>query len=279
MLAAHADNTPAPRTRHLLITILGEMVRTHGSQVWTQTLLEALALFDIEPKAARQAVARLGQRGWLEGERRGRKTRWTLTPWASTLLEDGAKRIFDFGQTATEWDERWLLVMVSVPDSQRALRYELAVKLRWAGFGSAGQGVWLSPWTSREEEVAQVLADLGITNTKGGSATMFRAELGSVGKLAELASRAWDLPAVAGQYRDFTASLPGHPATPTAAVRQIVTLVDHWRRFPAVDPDLPQRLLPEDWPGHAAAATFDELHKKWTPLASEWWSGTEARYG
>ncbi len=205
ILGARRDGSvTAPSTRGLLVTVLGELVRPTGGQVWTQSLLEVLELFDIEPKAARQAIARLAREGWLESDRFGRRTRWRLTPWADALLASGAERIYGFGQRRTEWDRQWLLAMVRVPEAQRRLRYRLEVGLGWAGFGTAGQGVWLSPWTDRETEAARLLVELGVENP-----VIFRAELGAIGDGAEVAGRAWDLPRVAAEYADFIDSVPG----------------------------------------------------------------------
>ena len=39
-----------------------------------------------------------------------------------------------------------------------------------------------------------------------------------------------------------------------------MTLVHEWRRFPFVDPEIPDELLPPGWPGHGAKAVFDERH-------------------
>ena len=51
--------------RSLLMTILGEFVLPRGGSVWTQVLVSALALFGVEDKSARQALARTAAEGWL----------------------------------------------------------------------------------------------------------------------------------------------------------------------------------------------------------------------
>ena len=144
--------------RSLLMTILGEFVLPRGGSVWTQALVLALALFGIEDKSARQALARTAAEGWLASERVGRQVRWSLTPPGQRLLSDGAQRIYSFGRDDVEWDGRWLLLLVSVPESQRDLRHRIRSQLNWAGFGSPAAGMWVSPHASHQAEAQRILA-------------------------------------------------------------------------------------------------------------------------
>jgi hypothetical protein len=56
-------------------------VRPGGRErgAWTQTIIDALALLDFDERAARQAIARTAEAGWLAAERNGRRVRWQLT--------------------------------------------------------------------------------------------------------------------------------------------------------------------------------------------------------
>ena len=48
-------------------------------------------------------------------------------------------------------------------------------------------------------------------------------------------------------------------------------LVHEWRQLPLLDPDLPARLLPRDWPASGAAQLFHRLHDRWAGDAARWW--------
>ncbi len=270
------------------MTILGELVLPHGRSVWTQTLITTMELLGIRDKAARQAIARMYDSGWLDRTKVGRQTRWTLTDHAVNLLEPGAKRIYGFGQQPREWDGRWLMVFASVPERDRSVRYRMGLGLSWAGFGSLGQGTWLTPWCEQEDTVVALLADLGV------EATSFIAELGQLGSAEALAEAAWDLPALRSRYDQFLqtnglgsdpkvfanglGSDPGNPSGSNAFVLELVTLVHQWRRFPFLDPSLPTQLLPADWPGPRAALQFAEAREQLLPAATAWWKATEAEY-
>jgi len=258
----------------LLITVFGELTQPGGTTAWTQTLVAALDLVDVEEKAARQAISRLADKGWLTSERVGRRTRWALSPWATDVLERGADRIYGLGQRNDEWGGTWLVLLASVPESQRAVRGPLGVRLGWAGFGSIGQGVWVSPRVDREAEAVQVLDQFGLDG-----ATMFRSEMTETGDPADLARRAWQPDELAAEYDSFLTTagqLDTHDGATTTGA--LLRLVDAWRRFPLLDPDLPAALLPDDWPGHIAARRFARLRTRWAADAATWWSTTEAHF-
>ena len=246
------------------MTVLGEFVLPHDGSAWTQTIVAALDELGVRDKAARQALARTEDRGWLTRERVGRRTRWHLTPAAVDLLTTGAERIYGFGQQQS-WDGRWVLLMASVPERDRAARYRMNRELSWAGFGALGQGTWISPWVERESAVASLIRSLEL------HATTFVAEVGQLGSGEALARQAWDLPELRAAYDRFLSTeLPEHP------VAGLAMLVHEWRRFPFVDPGLPAEVLPADWPAAEAAARFAQVRAELREPARQWWVAAEA---
>ena len=203
----------------------------------------------------------------------GRQTRWSLSPYARTVLESGAERIYSFGATTRQWDGRWIVLLASVPERDRHLRYAMANGLGWAGFGTLGNGTWLSPWLGQEGTAVELLNGLGV------EATSFRAEVGNLGSPTGLVAQAWDLPELRQAYTRFLTDvdlLDGQSSSGLAAVAELTGLVHQWRRFPLLDPDLPAELLPASWPGVAAAQRFGELRARLRGPAMAWWEATEA---
>jgi len=87
---------------------------------------------------------------------------------------------------------------------------------------------------------------------------------------AELVAQAWDLRDLEARYADFVArfaDLEPDPADPAAVLAAQVRLVDAWRRFPFLDPQLPAELLPAGWIGARAAEVFHRRHEQWAPAA------------
>lgn len=260
----------APSGRSLLLTVLGEFVLPRGRAVWTQVLLDVLSGLGVEPKSARQALARTAAEGLLESERDGRRVRWSLSTAGRSLLTDGAERIYGFGTPGPDWDGRWLVVLVSVPESRRQLRHRLRSRLAWAGMGSPAPGVWLSPHPDKQHEVAQVIEELELV----GVSSSFVGAFGAVGRERELMAQAWDLAEVEAAYQDFiTAFSTEDPRTPDQVLRAQIRLVHQWRRFPFLDPQLPAELLPVSWPGPMAYSLFHDLHGRWALDAGRCWDG------
>jgi phenylacetic acid degradation operon negative regulatory protein len=263
--------------RALLLTVLGEFVLPDGGRAWTSTLIDALAALDVEAKAARQAIARTAAAGLLTSERSGRQVQWSLTPAATRLLNDGTRRIYQFGRGPKHWDRRWLLLLVSVPETNRRLRYRLRVGLEFQGFAALAPGVWASPWVEREPAAMAVLEDLGLA----AESLSFAGAPGALGALEERVYTAWDLAGVAAEYALFIeATRARTPTTPSECFGDLASLIHDWRHFPASDPGLPDRLLPQPWPAHAAAELFHDRHRQWAHTAWQWWrsrAGPEGR--
>jgi phenylacetic acid degradation operon negative regulatory protein len=265
----------ASSARGLLLTVLGEFVLPGDGGAWTSALLDVFARLGIAEKATRQALMRTSQAGWLQSERDGRRARWVLTPAAEAMLTDGAERIYSFGQPA-EWDQRWVVVSVRIPEADRRARHVVRTRLTWAGFGMLAPGVWISPHSTRGAEAERVLTDAGV----GGDANVFVAERTGLGEMTAMVATAWDLSALEAEYEEFMAEFRGPangapangaPANGVDALVRQIELVHAWRRFPSIDPALPPELLPARWSGTRAAQLFTRRHEAWLADARREW--------
>jgi phenylacetic acid degradation operon negative regulatory protein len=261
----------APAARSLLLTVLGEYVLRRPDGVWQETLVAALASLGYTQQAARQALSRSAREGWLQTRRHGRRTRMTLSQPTAELLRTGAARIYSFGDP-WEWDGRWLLVVLRVPEERREVRHQLRSRLAWAGLGSLGGGVWLTPHVEREGELAAA-----INGEPAAGANSFTAQSGSIGDPRQLVGAAWNLKRVSEQYRAFIEDFARvRASTPQACFRQQTLLVHAWRKFPFLDPDLPVELLPARWPRERAHGLFIDRHERWRTGAGTYFDELEA---
>ena len=261
----------APAARSLLLTILGEYVLPRGEPVWQETLVGALVSVGYSSHAARQALARSVRDGWLETSRVGRRARVSLSDRAAALLATGASRIYSFG-SPWEWDGRWLVLILRVPEERREVRHQLRTRLAWAGLGSMGGGVWLTPHVSREAELQDAVGSAPAALT-----TSFVASLGVFGRGSDVAAAAWDLDGVRSQYQAFIDDFASiRPSSGEAFFRMQTLLVHAWRKFPFLDPDLPAELLPAGWPRRRAHELFTGRHAAWSDAACAWFDELEA---
>ena len=255
----------APSARGLLLTLLGEFVLTGDGTAWTSAVLATFGRLGIEEKTTRQALMRTAAAGWLDAEKQGRRTRWRLTGSARQMLTDGAARIYSFTGPDPDWDGRWLLISARIPESDRRARHVVRTRLSWAGFGSLGPGLWVSPHPDREREAVLVLREAGIAD----DAHVFTARRSGLGDEREMVATAWDLTAIEEQYEQFIEEF--RPQAPEDVLGRQIELVHAWRRFPALDPALPRELLPARWSGLEAARLFADRHQQWSGAAGQEW--------
>lgn len=262
--------------RSLLLTVLGEFVHPRHASVWTATLLEALVAVGVEEKSARQALTRTASEGLLTSTRHGRRVLWGLTPAGVELLEEGTRRIYGFMRRPHPWDGRWLVLSLPIPETQRQLRHRLRTRLTWLGLGSPTPGLWVSPDAGKIDAVHAVVRELGL----GGRAFAWTGEASGIGDENRLLADSWDLAEVEDRYLGFLADFEARaPDSAADAFVAQVDLVQEWRRFPFLDPDLPRELLDHDWPGPRAAALFHERHDTWHAQAQAEWDRMDRAAG
>jgi len=265
--------------RSTLFSVLGEFVYADGRPVWTSSLLYALTGAGFSEEAARQAIARGAAAGWITGERRGRETRWSLSPSTTRMFDLGTERVFAFSGSPQPWDGRWLILVISIPHTHRAVRKRLYGSLHWAGLGNPAPGLWVTPHAERADEVERAVEELGLS----AFAMSAIGEAGQVGLgVDEIVRRAWDLEAVAASYQELLQRFAAHePADGDPAMIALLELTDAIRRLPFMDPQLPEELAP-DWIGREATRRLRELHDAWYGAAHARWreiveGGTPAR--
>lgn len=254
--------------RSILLTVLGELVYPNEQPVWTSSLLYMLVGMGIEQRTARQAISRASGSGWITGHREGREVCWELTPSGKHLIEEGAKRVYSLHADAEPWDGNWLVLLVTISESQRSVRKMLYTALDWEGFGNPTPGVWVSPHSDREAQAQRVIDELDLRP----STLAFVGQARAIGQTEqELVSSAWDLNAVISEYEELLIRYSGLQPTPgDPLLFTHLRLVNEWQRFPFMDPQLPAELLP-DWIGRRAAVMFHQLRTAWYDDAQARW--------
>jgi phenylacetic acid degradation operon negative regulatory protein len=270
------DEAVMPRSRagaqpqHLLITLLGDYWIGRNQQLPSAGLVDLLAEFGISATSARAALGRLARRGLLQSSKSGRHTFYGLSPLASRVMTEGLARILSFGTEPTEpWDGTWLVVVFSVPEEQRDIRHALRSRLRWQGFAPLYDGVWVSP-RSDSSAVKSIVSELGIE-----AATVLRSSAiyPSAGHPGHPLS-AWDLDELREAYDSFTGKYSPilervrlGQVTASEALVARTSVMDTWRQFPNLDPELPSDALPEGWPRQRSREIFGQVYDGLGPLA------------
>ncbi|MFC5909356.1 PaaX family transcriptional regulator C-terminal domain-containing protein [Streptacidiphilus monticola] len=251
----------AGRSRTVLVSFLGAIVRKMGNWMPIAGTVELLAESGLDAASVRTAVFRLKKRGWLEPESRAGVRGYALTPAALDALASGDEVIWHARQPA-DLGDGWCLVNFSVPESARAKRHQLTAHLTSLGFGNIGSAVWIAP--ARMLSSAQrAIEELELT----GQCAVFVGAYAAGQDLAAMVRNGWDLDGIDRRYQEFIADYAAE-ADRLARADHVdgrhafityLSVVDHWRKLPFRDPGLPPEVLTPAWNGPAAVRLFERL--------------------
>ena len=255
-----ADLTPVS-ARSVLLTVLGELVWPSGEAARTSALLYVMGLLGIEERTTRQAIMRGARSGWIRSHRRGRAVSWSLTPAFESVFEEGSRRVVSLADSFDDWDGRWLVLLVTVPQALSTARKPLYAGLSWAGFGNPIAGIWLSPHLERREQLEELVAQLGLSD----SAISFVGTVDRVGLDEQsIVKRGWDLDGLAVRYEKLWGSFKDlTPASGDETLGAHVRMLSQWQSFPFSDPQLPESLAP-DWVGRRVSRHIEQLRREWS---------------
>ncbi|MFI7426686.1 PaaX family transcriptional regulator C-terminal domain-containing protein [Micromonospora sp. NPDC049836] len=242
----------------LAMTLIADYTARTRAWLPSASIVALLAETGVSTAGARTAISRLARRGVLENCRDGRHSSYRLTQPAADELLSGGAWIAGFAAGADSWDGCWTLVAFSLPQEANGHRRALRDQLRWLGFASLFDGLWVSP-DALNPTVETRLRTFGV-----GAMSIFRArhvDLASPSNRSPL--EAWDVAAIAHQYETFIQRwqplLPRVRAgriTGAQAVATRTAVMDTYRRFPVLDPQLPIQLMPPGWPRARARELF-----------------------
>ncbi|MFQ6398109.1 PaaX family transcriptional regulator C-terminal domain-containing protein [Nocardia sp. KC 131] len=251
-----------PPSRRLIVTLFGLYARPQDNWLSISTIVKLMGNLGTDEPAVRSSVSRLKRRGILESQKRSGVTGYALSTSGLDVVAEGDHRIFDRRRATV--DDEWVMVVFSVPESERERRHELRATLTRAGFGTVGPGVWIAPGHMCDE-VRPRLARLGLDTY----VEIFEVRHVCFTPIEVAIQRWWDFDQLAALYSSFIDRYTpiadwsvGRRIEPSRAFAAYVPMLTEWRRLPYMDPGLPIALLPSDWPGIEAEALFDRLHKR-----------------
>ncbi len=257
--------------RSVLVTIFGDSIAALGGEVWLGDLIALTRPFGFSERLIRTSLFRLVAEGWCATTRVGRRSRYSLTPYASAESADADRRIYQ--PRAAEWDGGWTIVFSRASDLGSEQRGRLHEHLGWRGFGRLSIGAWAFP-DGDTSSAHGVLERLGLA----GRVPIASARFDQLPRLVGdgLLTVGFGLDKVAKSYRDFverytwTADLDaGSLATEDAFVIRTM-LIHEFRRPRLHDPGLPAALLSASWVGRQAFDLAAATYRRVDPMAWAW---------
>ncbi|TQS20977.1 PaaX family transcriptional regulator C-terminal domain-containing protein [Microbispora sp. KK1-11] len=288
-MSVHAprDDVGAPRAQvgpnpqHLLTTLLGEYLDSADASLPSMAVVAMLREFGISEPSARAALSRLTKRGLIAVRGSGRPPVYHLTPQAIARHRVRMDHFLSFGARPPRWTGDWVTVSFSIPQSRQAQsdqaqsgqapRHAVRKALGALGFARLYDSVWIRPGTD-SGPVTQALRDI-LDDVDGARwsvmNTRFAEEAGPHGPAAayDLAGLASAYEAFIAQYSDLRMAVRNGEIDATRALVARTSVMDSWRKFPDIDPNLPEHLLPTPWPRQAARELMLEIHSALGSLA------------
>lgn len=259
-------------TRSMIFTIYGDYIRHYGNQIWIGSLIRLLKEFGHNDQAVRAAISRMSKQGWVQAEKRGNKSYYSLTERGVKRIEEAAKRIYKLHPE--KWDGKWRILIYTIPEEKRNLRDELRKELVWSGFGTISNSCWISP-NNLEKQVYNLIEKYDIEPY----VDFFIAQYDGPHQNTQLVEKCWDLEAINEKYEEFISiysqkfiidknKIQRGEMSDAECFVERTKLVHEYRKFLFVDPGLPEELLPNKWMGSHAASLFSEYYKELAKPAS-----------
>lgn len=260
------------RAGSLIISLFGDAITPRADKVWLGSLFELLSPFGINERLVRTSVYRLVNENWLNADKQGRRSYYSLTQSGSKRFNNAFEHVYQM-KTA-HWQGSWCLVFLNqlIGDKRKQVKDEL----EWLSFGSLGNDVMLHPRMNRLDISAllnelECQQDVIVMQTESISEKSPQA-------LYKQVNESWNLDSLANRYHDFISTF--NPLY--QAIKQNMNLTDQechlartlliheYRKIVLKDPQLPDPLLPNDWEGYQARQLCRSLYQSLYSQADNW---------
>jgi phenylacetic acid degradation operon negative regulatory protein len=233
-------------------------------QLSGRALIELLADLGLSEAASRSVLLRMRREGWLDSERTGREARYRLAP---AIYSAQARIESQLRGKRPAWEGFFCGILYEVPEDARAYRDRLRRTAQLLGYATLRPGLLVAT-SDRWTELAGLVPD---QPPPGSQLLRVQIRLDEADSRL-VAARLWGLDALAARYRQVLASSRAlidqadrHPAG-AAAFRAFADATMPIFDASSADPDLPDELLPDDWPGSELGVALGQAFRVFYPL-------------
>jgi len=260
------------RAGSLIITIYGDAIVPRGGNVWLGSLMKLVEPMGISQRLVRTSVYRLVQESWLQTEKVGRCSYYSLTGPGLRRFEQAFQHVYNLD--TEEWSGSWCLVYLNQLSPE--LRQKVREELKWLSFGSMAPGLMEHPRFTRSELIP-MLQEWGALEDTIVMQTM-PMEQKSPRALRLQVRESWNLEELGGRYRRFLSQFrplwrelqSEDTLSPTECLILRILLIHEYRKILLRDPLLPDELLPGDWEGRSAKQLCRNLYRQIYVRAEQW---------
>ncbi|MGJ8527557.1 PaaX family transcriptional regulator [Maritalea sp.] len=266
-LIDHLHSDGRLRVWSMVITIFGDAIQPRGGVVAMSDLHEILGALGVESGAVRTAMSRLAKEGWVTRQKQGRNSFYKLSEAGLNSFVPATQKIY----RAEYAPEPTTILMAVGPNVLGKAREQQNAQIVAMGGEHLRNGVGL--FADPTDKVREQIKATGLMSIEGEMSTLpdWVIDKLDLQPLAEayhgLIDRFTSL-AVTREQLDQLTSLE--------ALCARILLVHEWRRLILKQPDLPARLLPQDWPGAAAHNLVSTLYRQLLAPSEKWWSAVSS---
>lgn len=258
--------------KSIISTIFGDMIAPRGATVWLGSVVKATALFKIEEAHARTAALRLAYEGWVDAQRVGKLSYYSIAPATLERLGDYMPRVY--GSPRRSWDGTFHIIFTHAVKNDRRGYIDLKQALQWQGVGQLAPHVFIS-LASGADALQHVLTELGYSElVQIVKASSINGEDSQ--KLTAVVAQAWDLSELEHDYqrfiRQFAPVLKTVQESPDTITEEAgfvlrTLLILEYRRIVIRDPQLPAPLHKPTWVGFDAFELCRTLYQLVLPAS------------
>ncbi len=272
LLIHNFQNKRPLRAGSLIITLYGDAIVPRGGTVWLGSLMKLLEPMGISERLVRTSIFRLTKESWLQAEKVGRRSYYSLTGPGLRRFEQAFKQVYNVNNE--QWAGSWCLVFMSQLDN--AKRRTVREDLEWMGFGSLAPNVMAHPRLERTEVLSllqehDVLDDTIVMQSEPQELLTSRA-------LRLQVKESWNLEHLASRYAKFINQFRPlwqeltneNNLTPEECLIARTLLIHEYRKVLLRDPQLPDELLPGDWEGRSARQLCRNIYRLIYDGAEQW---------
>lgn len=260
------------RAGSLIITLYGDAIVPRGGTVWLGSLMKLLEPMGISERLVRTSIYRLTKESWLQADKVGRRSYYSLTGPGLRRFEQAFKQVYN--ANSEQWVGSWCLVLLSQLESTK--RRSIKEELEWMGFGSLAPNLMAHPRLERAEilpllQEHEALEDTIVMQSEPQELLTSRA-------LRLQVKESWNLELLAKSYAKFINQFRPlwqeltleNSLTPEECLVARTLLIHEYRKVLLRDPQLPDELLPGDWEGRSARQLCRNIYRLIYKGAEQW---------
>ena len=221
------------RVWSLMISLFGDLAQDAARTIDGPVLSAMMALLEVKPEAARVALHRLRNDGWIVSEKAGRISRHKLTDKGLAESAAASPRIYAGPDTVPQ---DWQMIML--PDTDQTVDVSGYIPVMPRVFvGAAALPVPTAALRMTANDAPKWLQKAATPQHLNSAYAALRDELAGIAETLPPETELNELQ--------------------TAVLRGLI--VHNWRRLVLKHPVVPQPLQPADWPGRACHAQISTL--------------------